>query len=251
MRISIRRTSTATIAKSINRPSYDETVLIHVGPQEKAFALRKDVLIEHSRFFRAALSGSFKQAAEQIIRLPEIEYEAFERYVQWTHTGSIDVADIEDPADTRTRETETMLTRLYVVADRVENMLLRNQTMTAMVDVLEQTGKLPSTLAIQIAYEHTADGSCLRRFLVDAHCLNSEGHPKWLRNKLEKLPNEFVLNLIGQLKEYRTEDEHDPWIRGKCKPKPCCMSFQCLWCADPCPLFLRLLSRARRRSAKV
>ena len=61
-------------------------VIIHVGPQRKNFHIHRDVLIDRSAFFKAALLGNFLEAQTQELSFPEDDEEAFTQLVKWIYT---------------------------------------------------------------------------------------------------------------------------------------------------------------------
>lgn len=57
-----------------------------VGKKKKAYTLHKDLLCFYSDYFRAAFNGSFKEAAERKLELPNVEEHIFEGAQLWLYT---------------------------------------------------------------------------------------------------------------------------------------------------------------------
>lgn len=53
---------------------------IIVGKEKKAYNLHKDLLCFYSDYFRAALNGNFKEAAEGKLELPNVTISIFEAF---------------------------------------------------------------------------------------------------------------------------------------------------------------------------
>lgn len=62
-------------------------VTIHVGPEAVIFYGYEDILCR-TPFFRAALQGKFKEAAEKIIKMPEEKPEIFSALIEHLYTGN-------------------------------------------------------------------------------------------------------------------------------------------------------------------
>ena len=68
---------------------YRTIVRIYVGPEEKVFDLHKELLCSKSKFFRAAFEGSFREAGEEAMKLPEQNVETFQYFVHWLYSGKL------------------------------------------------------------------------------------------------------------------------------------------------------------------
>lgn len=53
-------------------------VIVEIGPDAKKFYVHKALLMHHSEYFKKALSGTWKEAQEGIVRLHDVEVEACE-----------------------------------------------------------------------------------------------------------------------------------------------------------------------------
>lgn len=57
---------------------FQGVVTIEVGPEKKAFIIHKDLLCFYSDYFRAAFNGSFKEAIDGKLSLPNEKAELFD-----------------------------------------------------------------------------------------------------------------------------------------------------------------------------
>lgn len=67
---------------------YDTIVTVLVGPEKDCFAIHKTLVCDQSSFFKAALTGNFKEA-DGTIALPEQDAAAFKYFVHWLYTDSL------------------------------------------------------------------------------------------------------------------------------------------------------------------
>lgn len=76
---------------------YKKTVQVIVDSGQEKFILHKDLLCFYSDFFRAAFNGSFKEATEGKVELPDVEVEIFEAFQVWLYSRTL--YNTDDPAD--------------------------------------------------------------------------------------------------------------------------------------------------------
>lgn len=67
---------------------YDTTIYILIGPTHTKYGIHKALLCARSSFFRAALTGRFKEAREGTVTLEDEDPETFSRFNTWLYTGS-------------------------------------------------------------------------------------------------------------------------------------------------------------------
>lgn len=67
---------------------YDKIVTVFVGPEKECFGVHKTFVCGQSDFFKAALTGHFKEA-DGTIALPEQDPATFKYFVYWLYTGSL------------------------------------------------------------------------------------------------------------------------------------------------------------------
>ncbi|KAF2127185.1 hypothetical protein P153DRAFT_433005 [Dothidotthia symphoricarpi CBS 119687] len=69
-------------ASAIAVPS---TIVVKVGVEQKRYTLHKKLLEHHSGFFRGALSGKFKETADGVISIRQVDTDAFDIFVDWMY----------------------------------------------------------------------------------------------------------------------------------------------------------------------
>jgi hypothetical protein len=74
-------------------------ILIKVGPEGRQFHVFKSLLIRYSDYFQAALrsSGTFKEAEDGIITLPDVDVETFEAFTAFLYSKLLSEKDYRYP----------------------------------------------------------------------------------------------------------------------------------------------------------
>lgn len=130
-----------------------------VGKQEKAYVLHKDLLCFYSDYFRAAFDGSFKEAAERKLRIPDVEENVFERVQLWLYTRNLQLPT-QDP------KIFEVLVNLWIFGDQHQIPLLQNQVMDKFLAECEAADNIASYL-IGTVYAKTVSGSPLRKAFIE------------------------------------------------------------------------------------
>lgn len=170
-----------------------------LGPDKKVFTIHKNLLCKTAPYFEAALNGSFKEALEQSIEMPEDDPTMFECFQVWIYTGSI-VGTNETENDV---ETLTLI-KVYAFAERLNIIDLQNVAMHLLIDQVLNRRELP-TGQIPFIYEHTCENSALRRLIVDiSACYGILDCPGWFEeSKRAMYPNDFLCDVILRLYHFR------------------------------------------------
>ncbi|ERF70748.1 hypothetical protein EPUS_05100 [Endocarpon pusillum Z07020] len=82
--------ATETARKRLRFNDMGTVTTIYVGPEEEIFIIHSSFLTEASAFFKAAITGNFKEATANAIKLPEECVETFEHFVRWLYRGCRD-----------------------------------------------------------------------------------------------------------------------------------------------------------------
>jgi hypothetical protein len=181
-----------------------------VGRDETPFKVHDRLLCEQSPFFQQALGGNFKEAREQVVRLPEEEPERFERFLLWLYTHSLAHIDHRD-VDRRYES----LFELYFLADRLLVRALKNAIIDATVRVEQTSAFVPSTYQVQTVFAQTA--ACrengLRRLLVDMHAWDVD--PKFIAEHEDWFGKDFLLDLalVGMRFREAQPQQQAPFVR--------------------------------------
>ena len=104
-------------------------VKILVGAWKTEFWAHADRLITASRFFKAALTGKFKEAQRQEVELPEEDAETFDVFIKWLYQGDLILPSPKIRIEDTEAKLET-LAKLYVLGDKLDIRRLKNGTMS-------------------------------------------------------------------------------------------------------------------------
>ena len=70
-------------------------VIISVGPEKVRYPLPKGRLVQDDvPFFKAAFTGSFEEAATNILELPNEEVQVFDLFVEWLMSGAVPMVPV-------------------------------------------------------------------------------------------------------------------------------------------------------------
>lgn len=152
-----------------------------VGPNKEPFVVYEALLTHYSEFFKAALTGEFKEAKEKFVTLEEEDKYTFEIFVHWLiyqrfpdaksgdHPDIVDLWIGYDKEDSLITE---RLIDLYVLGDRCRVSGLKEDTVDGLYYHLRYNLQVlllyPSPL--WHAFEHLPPKSPMCRLLIDMYC---------------------------------------------------------------------------------
>lgn len=180
-------------------------VQVEVGPEERKFTLHKGLLCAFSSYFKAALEGGFKEAEEQVIRLPEDDVKVFERFQLWIYTGTfIEAGETEKDMD------DDLIIGLYLSAEARGIPQLQNLAIDCYINNFDALGEVQTRVFRRI-YENTLPSSPLRRLITDLTVIS--GGPSWFSEGLEKhWSREILLEVVrGLTKEKEKKSRRKPF----------------------------------------
>ncbi|KAH0273977.1 hypothetical protein KCU91_g5600, partial [Aureobasidium melanogenum] len=148
----------------LDSKSYKEPVTLIVGATKEHYILHKDLLCFYSDFFRAAFNGSFKEAAERKIELPDTEVDVFEAFQVWLYTQKM--PKNENTSSGKVHLEWPILIKLWIFGDKYQIPLLQNIVMDNSFDKVEMDAETP-LYWIRLAYENTTPNSPLRKAITD------------------------------------------------------------------------------------
>ena len=135
-------------------------VRITVGckDEEISWILPKSLLTHDSKFFNAALNGTFAEANSGSIIMPEDNPEAFRVFVQWLYIGDIEIGDVD------------VWLEAWVLGDKIGNTVFRDCAMTKLVS--DHSGLQIDPKTVAFAYRKSVRGSRLRKWALDEFLLD-------------------------------------------------------------------------------
>ncbi|KAI4738499.1 hypothetical protein E4T50_11054 [Aureobasidium sp. EXF-12298] len=150
----------STPDKKASAEHFQGIVTLIVGKEKKAYNLHKDLLCFYSDYFRAAFNGSFKEAAERKLELPDVEISLFDKFQVWLYTR-----DLQGPTTNHT-ESFQFLAEMWIFGDQHQIPLLQNQVMD---DIFAKIAEVRgfSLVVVPEVYAKTVAGSLLRKAVIE------------------------------------------------------------------------------------
>ncbi|CAD0110786.1 unnamed protein product [Aureobasidium uvarum] len=160
-----------TLSKAVSIPSqrpsnehFDTVVTIEVGPEKKVFVVHKELLCFYSDYFRAPFDGSFKEAIEGKLTLPDENIDTFYLFDGFLYTNQLRNQERASGSNIRCYN----LSRLWVFGDKYLVPALQNMAMDCLVERLHIVKKrLGSEPTMSFIYDNTVHDSPLRRMAID------------------------------------------------------------------------------------
>lgn len=128
----------------------------------------------------------------KIVRLPELDVVAFQSYVHWVYKDIVQHDLDQGKSEYERYEKLLRNVRLYVLADMLQDLGLRNKAMDAFIDActLPPPGLLPSIGILNYVFENTPASSPIRHMLVDLHIARQ--NREQAAGKVDLWPRDFV-----------------------------------------------------------
>lgn len=141
---------------------------IIVGGEQATFYVYRNVICNSSPFFKAALSGTFKEAGEGKVVLPEDDPEVFEQFLQWIYTKAYNLPPLANISSENLCKQSWQYVRLYVFAEKTQVQLLKDHILRHLFKFHQRHSKVRSLTydCVEFAYGHTPPESNLRKLLV-------------------------------------------------------------------------------------
>jgi hypothetical protein len=143
-------------------------VRVIVGEEQASFYAYRNVIRESSSFFKAALDGPFKEAAESKVTLPEDDPDVFEQFLQWIYTKAYNILPLADTSSETLCKQSGQYIRLYVFAEKTQVEPLKHHILRQLFAFHQRFRKVQTVTyeSVEFAYDHTPPKSALRRLLV-------------------------------------------------------------------------------------
>lgn len=186
---------------------YQTPVVIRVGPEAYPFHTFKELLCHDSSFFKAAFEGQFLEATKQTVSLPEDDVDTFKIYQTWLTTTQLRY-NFDDG------DWWLCFTKLWVFADKIGAVTLRNKVMDAMLDTVKKHPETPraSPHAVIYMYE-TMSGDCPVLTVFLTHFLSSTTTRKdFTWRELRAYPSAFLAGLAFLLIQHGQDVEKWPSV---------------------------------------
>lgn len=129
-----------------------------VGPDEVRFVVHEALLTHHSPFFRAALTGKFKEAEEKVVRLPEEQPSVVESFVYWVYHQRFPSKKWGDAVELIKTFARYIL-ELHIFSDKYDVPELGNETLGFFLYQYSDAAFIPNQSDIQRGFNALPDTS--------------------------------------------------------------------------------------------
>ena len=204
------------------------TITLFVGTSQKAFYVHVDLLCDASSFFKAALTGDFKESSDKTMQFPEDDENTFSLFIDWLYHQRQEMLalppDDQEDSDDEDNEVDnvekkengryTAAFKLFVFAERYHVPDLK-RLLTKMLFADGATRRAgPFNTSIDYLYAHTAQSTGIRRLVADWHAWRMD--PVYFQRRnfrafLERHP-EFSADInLSYAKNLRRGSNYNPF----------------------------------------
>lgn len=179
-------------------------VIVGKGAQSRLFVLHKTIMLSRSPFFEVATSARWRTASSGPVALPDEHADIFELYLQFAYEGRVAYIH-EEPGtwdDAKTEEAFTHMVTIYILADKLGDILTANLIIDELISIVEATKLLPSPRVEKLVYKRTSASSPLRRLLVLYLVHEVDLQTYLTMERVANMPSELVRDIMlefGQL----------------------------------------------------
>ncbi|KAH8730249.1 hypothetical protein GQ44DRAFT_823580 [Phaeosphaeriaceae sp. PMI808] len=181
-------TRSSTRAPRISAPRSPFATVI-VGQDQERFVVHEHLLTTHSKFFRAALTGRFKESKDKVVMLAEEDSSFFEFFIHWLYYRRLPEKDSLDDEElvSHWRGKDSGISnaiKLYIFGGKYDIQQLRRALIDKLYGLVLLGGRvvidgnheayigkaLPSSMDTDLAFDELDSGDPLCQFLVDVQC---------------------------------------------------------------------------------
>ena len=191
----------------------ENVVDIVVGEPERHLFIHRKLLVHHSRFFAAALTGDFRESQRQRLTLTDESVEIVGIFAEWLYTEELREAAFLS----ENRPRFYLMLELYAFADRYSIESLRNATVDMVASLADKTNSVPTPTDTDQLYETIRETAPMRNLVIDLFIFKKteslldshpdEWNPSFLRDLVVKLKKPSNVGLARHsLKKLRATD---------------------------------------------
>ena len=176
-------------------------VTFYVGPDKVVFHVHQNLVFDASPVFKAAFSGSFKEASERSMSLPEDDKDSVGHMIRWLYTKKFDLT-ISVCRETSGKR-YMQLAMLNTLAEKYDIYLLKNDIVDELFALTkpprDNTPPPPPQIpVIKHVYDNTTEGSSFRKLMVAWYAYRIDF--KWYsfdstKSSLAKVSHDFAIDL--------------------------------------------------------
>jgi hypothetical protein len=206
---------------NLNRAHDASFAKLAVGPEPRDFIVHLDLLVYYSPVFRAALTGSFEEARDKTIALPDTDVNVFELFVHWLYHQRFP-SEADSPHlfalyynGGKPSFQFNQLLKLYVFSDKYNVPMLRRQCLDDLFYYLTDEDELPDLNNVGYAIKNLNNKDPLRQMFIDMYCYYGDAEC-WKLNHIKGLPRSFLAEVLMHFTDF-AHDGRD----GRGMPEVC------------------------------
>jgi hypothetical protein len=146
-----------------------------VGKDQERYVVHEYLLAQYSKFFRAALTGGFKEAVDKVIKLEDSKPEVFEFFIHWLYYQRFpnnSAVDDKDVVRRWTHEEAEQCIYLHIFGDKfeIEKLLLDTISEIVRLGPILRASAYPRADSVEAAFCDLPDNSPMCQLIIDYHC---------------------------------------------------------------------------------
>ncbi|KAF2497443.1 hypothetical protein BU16DRAFT_559191 [Lophium mytilinum] len=202
-------------SKLLHHLDFSDTtiVVLHVGPKMKAYHVHKEVLCQHSRYFRTCLSDLFGGPITEATTLESTSCETFEDILRWI--ASARPEDIVDDINFNNEYVDYIA--IYTFADMYDVPALRLVALRACqrMDASYQSDTTPHGVVVKMAFRDLPATAPLCRYLVRSCAMRWSS--EWVTEQARSnLPYQFMAGVMSELASGKIHANVGSYLRVWC-----------------------------------
>ncbi|KAH7345949.1 hypothetical protein BKA66DRAFT_576754 [Pyrenochaeta sp. MPI-SDFR-AT-0127] len=192
-------------------------IVVEVGTTKTKYYVHRSLLIEHSEFFKKALSGQWKEAQEGVVTVDDVDCSTFDIFVNWMYTQRLPEDDDEwsnglGRGPRMIGEPILMRVKAMVLGDRILAPVFEREVRHGLIrELVDERGLCYEPIIY--AFANLPSEHPILDLMVDVHCCDfvESGDTK-TNGELERrhrLPHEFLLRTMFRYARLMKDDSRE------------------------------------------
>ncbi|KFY13804.1 hypothetical protein V492_03035 [Pseudogymnoascus sp. VKM F-4246] len=209
----------AATMKAIKKSPFrhaQKIVYVIVGPMKQKFGTHQDLLCATSPYFKAALEGKFEEADLGEVTLKDTSVQAFEMFNEWIYTGEIteelcqDISLSNKEQGAKDKPSFSQFLDVWILGDYLLVPQLQNYVADKILAKFKNRRIIP-LLDFAYFYEHTQQGSLMRKCMVDIFVWEWDRGSNLYRQCSDYIPSEMAIDLLIAFARGVTKEDVNPF----------------------------------------
>ncbi|CAE7193345.1 hypothetical protein HRS9139_08941 [Pyrenophora teres f. teres] len=184
--------------------------IVKVGADKTTYTLYRSLLVEHSEYFKKALTGTWKEAREGVVILQDVECIVFEVFIDWLYTQRLP-KEIDSSADETgcqpAGDSLLLQVKALIFGDRIVSPNFHQAVRDATINGLIGRGAPPYYFSIGYAFDNLPDDHPILDLIVEVQCREfSESMDTEDNGEIKgraALPNDFLIRVMIRYSSFK------------------------------------------------